>query len=267
MEQITELFVAYASRALLALIVLWLGWNVIRRFTRWVTKRMAQAGVDPGLQSFSGPLIRVGLQILLAISVASMLGAEMTSFIAVIGAAGFAVGLALQGSLSNFAGGVLILLLKPFRVGDYIEAAGYGGTVKEIQVFYTILNTPDNRKIIVPNAQLSNNSMVNYSVYDTRRIDFKFGVGYGDDAGKVKEILRRIAAEHPLIHQDPAPMVVLGEHGDSAVVFYFRVWCNASDYWTLYFELLESVKEAFDEAGINIPYPQMDVHMITDSTQ
>jgi len=171
----------------------------------------------------------VGLRVIniLAHSIASMLGGEMTSFIAVLGAATLAVGFALQGSLANFAGGVLILLLKPFKVGDYIEAAGFGGTVKEIQIFYSILDTPDNKRIIIPNANLSNSSTINYSVNPNRRIDF-----------------------------------VLGEHGDNALIVYFRVWCKMEDYWSLYWETLEKIKAEFDKEGINIPYPQLDVHMI-----
>lgn len=262
MEALYALIVSYAGKVILALVVLLVGLWVIRRITNLITDRLQKATLEDSLRSFLIPLIRVTLQILLVITVASMLGAEMTSFIAIIGAAGLAIGLALQGSLANFAGGVLILILKPFIVGDYIEAAGFSGTVKEIQVFHTILNTPDNRKIIIPNANLSNSSTVNYSAYDTRRLDLEFGVGYEDNIDKVKEVLLKIATDHHLVMKVPAPMVVLGEHGDNSVVFFFRVWCAATDYWTLYFEFMEQVKLTFDKEGINIPYPQMDVHMI-----
>lgn len=265
MDLLYSMIVAYTGKVLLALFVLVIGLQVIKKSVTLASGHMEKAGLDDSLKSFTIPLIKAVLQILLVITVASMLGAEMTSFVAVIGAASFAIGLALQGSLANFAGGILILTLKPFKVGDYIEAAGFAGTVKEIQVVYTILNTPDNRKIIVPNANLSNSSAVNYSAYNTRRLDLKFGVGYGDDVIKVKTVLREIADNHPLIMDDPAPMIVLGEHGDSAVVFYFRVWCAASDYWALYFELLEEVKVTFDQEGISIPYPQVDVHMFNSS--
>nr|WP_241422425.1 mechanosensitive ion channel domain-containing protein [Candidatus Contubernalis alkalaceticus] len=226
------------------------------------TGKLEKANIDPSLQPFLVSVSKTVLQILLVISVASMLGAEMTSFIAVLGAASFAVGLALQGNLANFAGGVLILLLKPFKVGDYIEAVGYSGTVKEIQIFYTILDTPDNKRIIIPNSNLSNNGTTNYSINPTRRVDFTFGVGYQNDISKVRSILQKIAEEHPMVFDDPPPQIVLGEHGDSAIVIYFRVWCNKEDYWTIYFEVLEKAKLEFDREGINIPYPQMDVHMI-----
>lgn len=262
MEALYALIVTYAGKVFLAVIVLLVGLWLIKRVTKLITSKLEKAALDESLRTFLIPLVRVTLQVLLVITIASMLGAEMTSFIAIIGAAGFAIGLALQGSLANFAGGVLILILKPFKVGDFIEAAGFSGTVKEIQVFHTILNTPDNRKIIIPNANLSNSSAVNYSAYDTRRLDLKFGVGYDDDVGKVKEVLQKIANDHPLVMKEPAPMIVLGEHGDSSIVFFFRVWCAAADYWTLYFEFMEQVKLAFDEENINIPYPQMDVHMI-----
>ncbi|RQD70504.1 MAG: mechanosensitive ion channel family protein [Tindallia sp. MSAO_Bac2] len=256
-----EMIYAYAGRVLLSIVFLVVGLSVIKKISSITAERMDKSNLDQSLKSFLVPMIRIILQILLVITIASMLGAEMTSFVAVLGAMSFAIGLALQGSLANFAGGVLILILKPFKVGDYIEAAGYAGTVKDIQVFYTILNTPDNRKIIIPNANLSNSSAVNYSSYDTRRVDFKFGVGYGDDIQKVKQVLQKIADEHPLVMKEPAPMIVLGEHGDNAIVFYFRVWCQAQDYWTIYFEMMENVKETFDREGINIPYPQVDVHM------
>ncbi len=261
MDFVMEMIYAYARQVILSIVFLVVGLSVIKKIAAIIAAKMDKSEMDQSLKSFLIPMTRIILQVLLVISIVSMLGAEMTSFIAVLGAMGFAIGLALQGSLSNFAGGVLILTLRPFKVGDYIEAAGFGGTVKEIQVFYTTLNTPDNRKIIIPNANLSNSSAVNYSSYDTRRVDFKFGVGYGDDVQKVKEVLRRIAEEHPLVMKEPAPMIVLGEHGDSAIVFYFRVWCQAQDYWTIYFQMMEKVKETFDQEGINIPYPQMDLHM------
>ncbi len=261
MDVSVDLLISYAERIVLAIVFLVAGLYVIKWIAKLITGNMSKSKLDESLQSFLVSLIKVALQVLLIISVVSMLGVEMTAFIAVLAAASFAVGLALQGSLSNFAGGVLILLLKPFQTGDYIEAAGYAGTVKDIQVFYTMLDTPDNRKIVIPNGALSNNSVVNYSAYETRRIDFKLGVDYGNDINKVREVLQRIADEHPLIFDEPEPMIVVGEHGDHAVIIYYRVWCAATDYWPLYFELMEKVKVAFDNEGIIIPYPQMDVHM------
>jgi small conductance mechanosensitive channel len=252
--------ISYGTRVGLAVVSLMVGLAVIRWICRLLDDRLERASGDPSLKTFLIPLTRVSLQVLLIISIASILGVAMTSFIAVIGAAGLAVGLALQGSLANFAGGVLILLLRPFRVGDFIEAAGHSGTVSEIQIFHTILNTPDNRRVIIPNANLSNTSTVNYSHNPTRRVDFSFGVGYGDDISRVKETLFGIAQEHQLIMDEPAPAVMLSELGDSAVVFRMRVWSRKEDYWTVFFEVTEAVKRAFDREGISIPYPQMDVH-------
>ena len=246
---------------LLALLALIIGLRVIRFIANTLSNRLDKVDFDPTLRPFLVNAARISLQVLLVISIASMLGVAMTSFIAVIGAAAFAVGLALQGSLANFAGGVLILLLKPFEIGDYIDAAGQAGTVKEIQLFYTHLDTPDNRRIIVPNAVLSNVSATNFSVNPTRRIDFVFGVGYDDNISQVKLILREIADKHPLIFDDPEPQVVLAEHGDSAVVFYLRAWCKREDYWNIYFEIQEKVKMTFDRSGITIPYPQTEVHL------
>ncbi len=259
-DVLRNLILAYAGRIVLAGVVLLVGWYLIKQLVVYVQKRLEKSSLDASLNAFLTSLIKAALLIILIITVASMVGLEVTSLIAVLAAASFAVGLALQGSLANFAGGVLLLLLKPFRVGDYIEAVGYAGTVQEIQIFYTVLHSPDNKKIIIPNANLSNNSTVNYTANETRRIDFKFGVGYGDDLQKVKEVLLGLAQEHPLIFSDPPPQVVLGEHGDSAIIFLFRVWCKTADYWSIYFELQEKVKLRFDEAGINIPYPQVDVH-------
>ncbi len=261
-QMVYNALISYGTQLLLALVVLLVGLKIIGMIVRAASRRMVRVEMDPSLQPFIASLLRVILQILLVISVASMIGIEMTSFIAVIGALAFAVGLALQGSLANFAGGVLILLLKPFKVGDYIQAAGHAGTVKEIQIFYTFLDTPDNTRIVVPNGLLSNSSAVNYSKNPIRRLDLTFDVGYESDIDRVRSILLDLANRHDLVFEDPPPQVLLGEHGDNAIVFYLRVWCNAGNYWPLYFEFLETVKKAFDEAGINIPYPQRDVHLI-----
>ncbi|MTI71113.1 MAG: mechanosensitive ion channel [Firmicutes bacterium] len=258
---LNDLIISYGGKIILSIVVLILGLSIIKRIVKLVSNRFEKVGFDKSLRSFLLSLIKVSLQILLVITIASMLGVEMTSFIAIIGSAGLAVGLALQGSLSNFAGGVLILILKPFKAGDYIEASGHAGTVEEIQVFYTILNTPDNKRIIIPNANLSNSSTINYTANQKRRIDFTFSAGYDDDIKKVKAILNEIAKNHPLILDTPKPQVVLGEHGASSVNFYLRAWCETENYWNIYFELLEKVKLEFDKEGINIPYPQMDVHL------
>ncbi len=266
-QTIYDALIRYGSQLLLVIIVLLIGLKIIAMITRAVSRKLVQAELEPSFKPFITSLLKVALQVLLIISVASMIGLEMTSFIVVIGAMAFAVGLALQGSLANFAGGVLILLLKPFQVGDYIQSSGHAGTVKEIQIFYTLLDTPDNTRIIVPNALLSNSSTINYSKNSIRRLDLSFDVGYEADIDQVRSILLELANGHDLVFEDPPPQVLLGEHGDNAIVFYLRMWCNAGDYWPLYFEFLETVKKAFDEAGINIPYPQRDVHLIGNKGQ
>ncbi len=262
LEYFYERAIAHGGRILISIIVLLIGLAVINQFMKFVDRGFEKNNMDLSLRPFLLSLIKITLKIVLVISVASMMGAQVTSFIAILGSAGLAIGLALQGSLSNFAGGVLILLLKPFTVGDYIEAAGYSGTVTEIQMFYTILTTPDNKKIIVPNSNMSNSGTVNYSANPTRRVDFVFGVGYESDIAKVKEILMKIAVEDTLVLHEPEPQVVLGKHDASSINFYYRVWCNAEDYWTIYFDTMEKVKIAFDDNDISIPFPQMDVHMV-----
>ncbi len=256
-----DLIIAYAGKIFLALLILLVGLLLIKKLSSFISALLLKSNKEASLNSFLTSLIKIVLQIILILTVASTLGLEITTIVALLASVAFAVGLALQGSLANFAGGVLILFLKPFKVGDYIEASGHAGTVTEIQIFYTILHTPDNKKIIIPNGKLSNDSAINYSANDTRRVDFKFGVGYGDDIRKVKSVLGKLAEEHELIFQDPAPQIVMGEHGDSAIIFFLRVWCKTENYWTIYFDLLEKVKIRFDEEGINIPYPQMDIHL------
>ncbi len=264
-SSIFESILAYGTTVLLALVVLIIGWQLINVFSRFFGKKLDKSEIDPSLHNILVSGARIVLQILLIVSVTSMIGIEMTSVIAVLAAASFAVGLALQGSLANFAGGILILFLKPFKLGDFIEAMGYSGTVAEIQLFQTILNTPDNKKVTLPNGVLSNEASVNYSANPIRRVDFSFGVGYQDDLNQAKEILSNIAAGNKLVFKDPTPQIVLGEHGDNAIIILMRVWCNTEDYWSIYFDILEKVKLEFDRAGINIPYPQVDVHLVKQS--
>ena len=194
-----------------------------------------------------------------------MIGIETTSFIAVVGAAGLAIGLALQGSLANFAGGVLILIFKPFRVGDTIEAEGYLGSVAEIQILYTVLNTFDNRRVVIPNGNLSNATLTNVSVYDKRRCDMTFGIGYDDDIDKAKKILQRLFEEDERSLTEPAPRICVGGLGDNSVDLMFRPWVGTDDLWPYYWDMQEKVKKAFDEEGISIPYPQRDVHLYNAS--
>jgi len=257
-----KMAIQYGPKLILAILTLIIGLWLINRFVK-STKRHFTSKADPTLGSFIGSLLSVVLKGVLLIAVASMIGIETTSFIAVLGAAGLAVGFALQGSLANFAGGVLILMFKPFKVGDLIEAQGNIGSVKDIQIFNTILTTADNRIVIIPNGALSNSSMININQEATRRVDFVFGIGYSDDINKAKSILQNLADQDSRVLKDPESMIVLSELADSSVNFTVRLWVNTADYWGVYFCMHEAVKKAFDEQGISIPFPQQDVHMHT----
>lgn len=260
-ETLKTLMYDYGIPFLKAVLVLVIGLIVIRWLTRMIVRLMKRGNVNESLIPFLRTLFNFGLKAMLVISVMGMVGIEMTSFIAVLGAVGLAVGMALQGTLQNFAGGVMILLLKPYQVGDVIEAAGFIGTVREIQIFHTILTTADNRKIIIPNSPLATNSLINYTAMPERRIDFAFGIGYGDDIDKAKQILMDLAGETGKISQSTPPMVVVDSLGDSSVNLKLRVWVNADDYWDLWFYIQEEVKKRFDRNGISIPFPQQDVHV------
>ncbi|MEX0967951.1 MAG: mechanosensitive ion channel domain-containing protein [Bacteroidia bacterium] len=262
---VADLLRVYGLRIIIALLVLVAGLWIIKGIRRVTGKVLHKRNVDISLHPFLLTLVSVGLKVLLFISVAAMIGIETTSFIAVIGAAGLAVGLALQGSLANFAGGVLILLLKPFRVGDFIDGAGKSGTVQEILIFYTILKSPDNRTIIVPNGKLSNDVITNFSVEANRRLDLTFGIGYGDDIPKAKEVIRQIITADERILTAPEPVIVVSELGDSAVNITIKVWVERGEYWPLNYDLQENVKLAFDKDKISIPFPQRDIHMYTSN--
>jgi len=266
-DQIQELMMtaytlalSYGPKLLLAFFTMIIGLWIIKRTVNSANKHFTMRA-DPTLGQFMSSISSVLLKTILIIAVASMVGIETTSFIAVLGAAGLAVGLALQGSLSNFAGGVLILVFKPFKVGDLIEAQGYIGSVKEIQIFNTILTTADNRVVIIPNGSLSNNSLVNINQEPVRRVDLCFGIGYDDDIDKTKDALEQLVKDDTRVLQDPAHLIVVSELADSSVNFTVRLWVNTSDYWGVYFDMHEKVKKDFDAKGISIPYPQQDVHM------
>ena len=244
-----------------AIAVLIIGLWIVKTVMKSIKKMMLKSKMDDSLIPFLSGMVGALLKALLIIAVLQMVSVEMTSFIAILGAAGLAVGMALSGTLQNFAGGVMILIFKPFKPGDFIEAQGYMGVVQEIQIFNTLLLTPDNRKIIIPNGGLSTSSMINYSAMDTRRVDFTFGVGYDDDIDKSRQVILAEIEKLPYILKDPAPFVMVGELADSSVNFTTRVWVNAADYWTCFFELTENVKKAMDANSISIPYPQTDVHL------
>jgi len=249
-QKLIDLVWQIGPRFLYALIALMIGLWVIKILSRITEKSLQKARVEVSLQKFIISLIRIGLKILLLISVASMLGIATTSFIAVLGAAGLAVGLALQGSLANFAGGVLILLIKPFKVGNVIEAQGYIGKVDQIQIFNTILKTFDNKTIFIPNASLSNGNITNFSLEPTRRVDMTFGVGYNDDIKKARQILTDLVNGDERILKEPAPTVVVLELAESSVNFAVRVWVNSGDYWSVFTDFQEKVKLALTNKAL-----------------
>lgn len=250
----------YSGKLTLALLTLFIGWWLISRLTQRIGRLLGARSIDRSLTSFVGSLANVALKVMLLISVASMVGIETTSFIAALGAAGLAVGLALQGSLANFAGGVLILLFRPFRVGDWIEAQGVSGSVDNIQIFHTVLKTGDNKTVIVPNGSLSNGTIINYSREERRRVEVLVGIDYSSNIQRAREVLLDIARD-PRVHADPAPVVWVAGLADSSVNLSLRVWVNTADFWPVTFEFTEQVKLRFDEAGIVIPFPQRVVHM------
>lgn len=261
LDTLINLLVVWGPKLVGAVLALIIGLYVVNMITGGIDKMMVKKELDPSLRPFLSSLVSSLLKVLVVISVLGMIGIQMTSFIAILGAAGLAVGLALSGTLQNFAGGVMILTFKPFKVADYIEAQGYAGTVHSIQIFNTILKTPDNRTIIIPNGDLSTSSMVNYSTEATRRVDWVFGIAYGDDIDKAKEVLLGLLTSNDQVLKDPAPFVNLGELADSSVNFTVRAWVNSTDYWSVHFDMLENVYRKFGEAGLNIPFPQMDVHL------
>lgn len=261
LQSIIDTVVSWVPQITLALITLILGWKLSGWIASLVARKLRKREVDetliPFLSSLTATLIKVGV----AISAITTLGVEATSFAAIFAAAGLAVGMALSGTLQNFAGGFIILIMRPFKVGDVIEAQGYTGKVQEIKIFETILLTPDNKVIHIPNGKLQNDSLVNYSTMDDRRVDFTFGIGYDDDIEQAREVILQVITSYEQIYKDPEPFVRVGELADSSVNFTVRVWAKAEDYWDIYFGMTEDVKKAMDKAGISIPYPQQDVHM------
>ena len=241
--------------------VLVVGLTVIRWLVKTADKIMAKRDLDASIRPFLRTVLSALLKVVLIISVISMVGIQTTGLIAVLGAAGLAIGMALSGTLQNFAGGVIILILKPFRVDHFIEAGAHSGTVREIQIFYTFLTTPTGQEIIVPNAELSNNSIINYSVNPARRLDLTFRVAYGDDFEKAKAILQEFGDNESRFIADKGVNVFVEELADSSVNLRLRAWTNSDDYWDLHNGLPEKVKKAFDSAGLNHPIPQSDVHL------
>ncbi len=252
---------AWGLKLLGALVVLIIGLWIIKVIMNKVSKTMEKRNTDPSLRSFLKSMLGIVLKILLFISVLMMLGIQMTSFIAILGAAGLAVGLALSGTLQNFAGGVMILIFKPFKVGDFIEVQGYMGTVEEIQIFITILLTLDNKTVIIPNGGLSTGSLINYSTEPTRRVDWSFGIAYGDDFDAAKAMILGFFKADSRILTDPEPNIFLGEMADSSVNISARAWVKGEDYWDVFFAMNELFYKNTGKHGLSIPFPQMDVHL------
>ncbi len=260
LTKIGEIGIDVGLKILAALLIFIVGKIVIKVLVKFLKKEKVLKNIDIAAKNFIISFLKALLYIMLVITIIAILGVPMATIIAAVGSAGLAIGLALQGGLSNIAGGILIIIFKPFTVGDYITVTGESGTVEKIDIFYTTIITVDNKRIVLPNSIVSSNAVTDYSAKETRRVDLTFSAGYECDVEKVKEVLMQTASAHELVFDDPAPFVRLGEHGDSALIFYCRVWCNNADYWTVYFDLTEKVKEAFDKNGISIPYPQLDVH-------
>ena len=260
-----DLAMSWGPKVIAAIVTLIAGLWIIGMITRGVGRTMKKRDVDPSLQPFLKSLISATLKVMLFISVIGMVGIEATSFVAVLGAAGLAIGLALQGTLQNFAGGVIILLIKPFKVGDWIDTPSHSGTVHAIQIFHTILKTPDNKTIIIPNGPLANSSLTNYSTEQKRRLDLTVGIGYGDSTEKTRETLMELINADDRILQDPAPFIAVAELADSSVNFTVRLWVESANYWPLKFDMNERIYNKFNEVGLNIPFPQMDVHLHKDN--
>jgi small conductance mechanosensitive channel len=244
-----------------AFLALWLGFKASNFISAVMQKIMQKRGVDYAVAVFAGNFLQIFLKLAVLIAVLAHVGIETSSFIAVLGAAGLAIGLSLQGSLANFASGILIITFRPFKTGDFVEVSGVSGSVREIQIFSTILTTPDNRHVVVPNAQVTGGPIVNYSRHETRRIDMTVGVSYDADLKKTEQVLKAVLDKHPLVLVDPVYTVGVSALGDSSVNFVVRPWVLTSNYWPVQFELNQQIKAALDEAGIGIPFPQMDVHL------
>jgi len=256
-----EMIIEYAPKVILALVVLIIGLWLAKKLTNTARKGLVKRNMDPSLIPFLSGIIGAVLKVMVILSVISLVGVPATSFIAVLGAAGLAIGLALSGTLQNFAGGVIILIIKPIKVGDFIEAQGHSGTVHEIQIFNTILKTPNNVTIFLPNGPVSTGSITNYSTEPTRRHDWTFGIGYGDDTDKAIAALKQLVEEDERIMKDPEPFFAVKALADSSVNIAVRCWTQSGDFWPVNFDMQGKVYKKFNEDGINIPFPQMDVHL------
>ncbi len=262
LDKIIQMLIDSGFKLIGAFLILYIGLKLIKVVTKGLEKSKLFNKLEKSLQTFLASFIGIALKVILFISVASFIGIPMTSLITVLGSAAVAIGLALQGGLSNLAGGVMILFFKPFKVGDFVDTHADSGTVTDISLFYTTLQTADNKVIILPNGGLVNAPIVNYSKIDTRRLDLTISVAYDSDIEKVKEVITKVIKNNELVLKDKDIFVRLTEMADSSLNFAVRVWVNSGDYWTVNFDLKEAIKEALDKNNISIPYPQMDVHVI-----
>ena len=261
LQRVYEYLAQYGFKVIGALIIFLIGRWLAKIVSRWIEAALVKSRVDKTLAKFVKNLSQIVLLVFVVMAALAPLGVETTQFAVVVGAAGLAIGLALQGSLANFASGFLMIIFRPFKVGDFIEASGVKGTVKEIQIFNTIVNTPDNIRVIIPNAQITGGNILNYTTNGTRRIDLVIGVSYEDDLKKAKRVIEVVLAGDDRVLKDPNPTVAVYELGDSSVNFVVRPWVKSEDYWDAYFDITSKVKLALDENGITIPYPQQDIHL------
>ena len=263
-EMVQTLAMSYGLQLIAAILIFVIGKLLAKVLSRALGRAMQRAKTDQMLVKFVVNIAYAALLAFVILAALAQLGIQTTSFIAILGAAGLAIGLALQGSLSNFAAGVMLIIFRPFKVGDFIEAAGTSGVVEEILIFSTKMKSPDNKQLYVPNGSILSGTIVNYSAKEQRRVDMVFGCGYGDDIKQAKALLEKIVADNPLVLEDPAPTIGVLELGDNSVNFAVRPWVNTPDYWDARFQITQAVKQGFDEAGISIPFPQRDVHLIAN---
>lgn len=262
LDKILDLSISAGKNILMALLVYIVGRFLIKLVRNLLEKALVHRKLDPGVRTFMQSMLNIVLNILLIISVIGALGVNTTSFAALLASAGVAIGMALSGHLQNFAGGLVILVFKPYRVGDFIEAQGVQGTVREIQIFHTILNTVDNKEVYVPNGSMSNAVVVNYNRNATRRLDWTIGIDYGEDVKKASDVIREVLAADKRVLAEPAPFIAVGALADSSVNIVVRVWVNTSDYWGVHHETLQNIYNSFNERGINFPFPQQTVHLV-----
>lgn len=268
MSKLASMLVSFCFKVLIAIVVFYIGRFIIRKIGKLLENIFEKKHVDLSLKTFVLSFTNILLYFILIVSIIGILGLETSSFLAIFASAGVAIGMALSGTLQNFAGGVLILILKPYRVGDYIEAQGFAGTVKEVLMFNTVITTPDNKTILIPNGALSTGSINNYSVQPLRRVDWDLSIQYGDDFNKASEAIKEIVnSDVRVVKDDPSQAVFVGlkELGDSAVILTIRAWCKSADYWGLYFDITQRMYAELPEKGIHFPFPQLDVHLVQNS--